>query len=237
MRRFSSMLVFAAVVAPALAEAQSGEQGSVCVHDFAAGLSCSGSAVSVAALTPVDIVDGCTSELDTATLTVDVVLSNAASNVFDVGMILALNGGSAESGGVCYHDFLDPPLTTSPSYPIVNGPWANLEPFDSNDQCGDMQASTQVTKTLRTPLLPLQITCADTNEDGNVDVSVCTSWRTGSTGPQATCDGLADAVPEAGQRCACARVEVLPEPGAAIALACGSALLAGLARGGSRSPA
>lgn len=226
MRRISCWLgiaVLAVGAASERADAQSGEQGSVCVHDFAPGLSCSGTGVSIASLSAVSLTDGCTSTADTATLTVDVTLSSSA-NLYDVNFILALNGGSALSGGSCYHDYLPPPLTTTPSYPLVNGPYPNLEPFDPNDQCGDMESSTQVTKTLRTTLLPLQITCSDTNQDGTVDVSVCTAWRTGTSGQQATCQDLFDARPEAGQRCDCAQAEVLPEPGAALALVWGAAL-------------
>jgi hypothetical protein len=150
-------------------------------------------------------------------------------------MFVALNGDSALSGGLCYHDYLAPPLSTSPTYgddyangvpDIRNGPWADLEPFaQPEDFCGDMQANTEAIKTLEAPGLPLQIACADTNQDGTVDVSVCTSWNNGT---QNRCDVVSDAVPPGAERCSCARVEVLPEPGATVALACSAALLAAL---------
>jgi hypothetical protein len=78
------------------------------------------------------------------------------------------------------------------------------------------------------PGVPLRVACTDTNGNGTVDMSVCTGWRAGSTGGQATCRNLADALPASGMRCNCARVELLPEPGTALALACGAALLASL---------
>ena len=213
------------LLAPASAAAQSGEQGSFCVRDFSPGLICQGTDIAVTALTPVDILDPCGADA-TATLTLDVTLSAGASSRYDVAFYLALNGNSALSGTSCYHDYLDPPLTTTPAYPTVdNGPWANLEPFDQNDSCGDMQAGSNAIKTVRTPLLPIQIACVDTDRDGNVDVSVCSSWRNGTSGPQATCDGLQDAVPGSSDRCSCAQVNVLPEPGAALALASGALLL------------
>jgi hypothetical protein len=212
------------------AGAQSGEQGSACIHDFAPGVACDTSSdVKVVAVTPIEILDGCTSENDTATLTVDVTLSSAgAPDRYDVGFYVALNGNSALSGASCYHDYLSPPLTTMPSYPIHNGPWANLEPFDPNDSCGDMQSGTEVTKSIRTPLLPIQIACTDTNHDGTVDVSACASWRVGTGAPQGTCDGLRAAVPNSNDRCSCGRVEVLPEPRTAYSLAPAALLLGAL---------
>jgi hypothetical protein len=116
-----------------------------------------------------------------------------------------------------------------PTYPIVNGPYANLEPFVPDDACGDMQSGTSVTKTLAAPAIPLRISCADTNQDGFVDISVCVSWRAGATGPQSTCTNLGDALPTSSQRCSCTRLELVPEPGVALSLACGGALLAALA--------
>jgi hypothetical protein len=224
-----SFLALLHATAPTRAAAQSGEQGAVCVHDFSPGVSCQGTDVAVTALTLVEILDPCGADA-TATLTLDVTLSAAASNRYDAAFYVALNGNSAESGTSCYHDYLAPPLSTTPAFPtIYNGPWANLEPFDQNDSCGDIQANSDVTKTIRTPLLPIQVSCVDSDRDGNVDISVCSSWRSGTSGPQATCSGLSDAAGGSADRCSCARLNVLPEPGAALALACGGSLLLPLA--------
>jgi hypothetical protein len=216
-------------LAPVGAAAQSGEQGAVCVHDFSAGVACEGTDIAVTALAPVDILDPCGVDA-TATLTLDVTLTAGAADRYDVAFYIALNGSSALSGTSCYHDYLEPPLTTTPAYPeIHNGPWANLEPFVPNDSCGDMQNGSEVTKTVRTPLLPIQVACVDTDLDGNVDVSVCSSWRNGTTGQQAICSGISEAVAGSSDRCSCARLNVLPEPGAALSLAWGASLLAPLA--------
>jgi len=224
-----SFIALAHAITPTRAAAQSGEQGSVCVHDFSPGVSCQGTDVAVTALTPVDILDPCGADA-TATLTLDVTLSAGAFNRYDLAFYVALNGNSAQSGTSCYHDYLQPPLTTTPAYPeIHNGPWANLEPFDQNDSCGDVQANSDVTKTIRTPLLPIQVSCVDTDLDGNVDISVCSSWRNGTSGQQATCSGLSEAIAGSADRCSCARLNVLPEPDAALALACGASLLVPLA--------
>jgi hypothetical protein len=231
--RTCSAILLAALlhpIAPSRVAAQSGEQGAACVRDFAPGLSCSSSDVRIAALSPVDVLDPCGSD-GTATLTLDLTLSTAdVPDRYDVAFYVALDGNNALDGGSCYHDYLDPPLTTEPVYPIHNGPWANLEPFDQNDSCGDMHGNTEVTKTLRTSLLPVQIACVDTDHDGWVDVSVCTAWRTGTSAPQGTCRGLSDAIAGSSDRCGCQRVDVLPEPGSALSLASCTALLWSLGR-------
>ena len=237
MRRLGSLLLFVAALAPVSAPAQTGEQGSVCVHDFAPGISCDGNDVVVEDVVLSSVTQSC-GVSGTAQVVLDVVLF-ASVGRYDIGTILALDGNSAISGAQCYHDYLAAPLSTSPAYgddypdtvpDIRNGPWLNQEPFDTNDSCGDIAGNTQAIQSLRTASLPLTIDCDDTNDDGTVDVSVCTSWRVGTTGPQATCNSLSEAVPSSSQRCSCARVEVLPEPGPAFALACGAALLAALRR-------
>jgi len=242
MRRLEILVLFVATFAfaPVSMSAQTGEQGSVCVHDFAPGITCEGTDVVVEDVVLSSVVQPCGSS-GTAQAVLDVVLSAAAASRYDIGTIVALDGNSALSGTQCYHDYLAPPLSTSPVYgdsyadgvpDIRNGPWANLEPFDPNDSCGDLQANTETIQSLKTASIPLTIECDDTNDDpdGWVDVSVCASWRVGTTGGQATCNALSEAVPSTSQRCSCARVDIVPEPDLMLAFACGVALLAALHR-------
>ena len=215
---------------PVPAAAQSGEQGSVCVRDFAAGLICTGTDVVASELKLRSIDETCEAgDPASALVTFDVVPSNTVTDRYDIALYVGLEGGSARDGPSCYHDYLDPPLTTTPSYPIENGPYANLEPFVPNDACGDMHGGTVVTKTLAAPGVPLRIGCTDTNQDGSVDVSVCVSWRNGTTGQQAICRDLSEALATSNERCSCARLELMPEPDAVLSLGCGAALLAALA--------
>jgi hypothetical protein len=243
MRHLGILLLFASALAPISAFAQSGAQGSVCVHDYAPGITCDGTDVLVEDVVASSIVQPC-GVTGTAQVVLDVVLRAGASTRYDIGTIVALDGNSAITGAQCYHDYLSGALSTSPtygdSYPdgisdIRNGPWLNAEPFDPVDSCGDIEGSTETIQSLKTAALPLTVSCIDTNADGTVDVSVCASWRVGTTGGQATCNNLFEAVPSSNQRCSCDRVEVLPEPGAALALACGAALLAALRAGRTRS--
>jgi hypothetical protein len=239
MRRVGSLLVHAALggLAAAPASAQSGEQGSVCVHDYTPGLICDSPDVTIEALVLSNVVEDCGVDA-TAQVVLDVVLTSAVTSRYDLGIFLSLDGGSALSGGLCYHDYLPPPISTSPTYgdfypngvpDIRNGPWADLEPFaQPEDTCGDLPGGTEVIKSLKSVSTPLQIPCTDTDQDGTVDVSVCAGWDNGSQ--QHDCSAVSDAIAENNMRCGCARVEVLPEPGAALALLCGTALLALLGR-------
>ena len=242
MRSLGIPLLFAVALAPVSVFAQTGQQGAVCVHDYAPGISCEGTDVLVEDVVASSIVQPC-GVAGTAQVVLDVVLRAGASTRYDIGTIVALDGNSALSGAQCYHDYLAPPLSTSPIYgdsyadgipDIRNGPWLNAEPFDANDSCGDIAGNTQTIQSLKTAAVPLTIDCDDTNHDGTVDVSACTSWRVGTTGGQATCNALSEAVPSTSQRCSCARVEILPEPRAALSLACGAGLCAALCAGRKR---
>jgi len=218
--------------------AQTGEQGTVCVRDDAPGTTCQASDVEVTALTLVEVVEPCSpGEPGTARVILDVVMT-AATDRYDVSAYLALGGGSALVDSECYHDYLAPPLTTEPSYgdananavpDLRNGPWANLEPFDFIDDCGDLPGGTEAILTLASESVPLQIACVDSNDDGNVDVDVCVAWRNGTNDH---CTGLSTAVANNGSHCNCSRLEVtgLPEPRQSLAFGAGAVLVAGLAR-------
>lgn len=242
---FGFLPIGAAVLTSSLSasrvDAQSGESGNVCVHAFAPGVACSGSDLRAEALEAISVHETCAEGVPGSALVVfDAVLSAVGSpSTFDANLTLALDGNSALSGGSCYHDYLQPPLTTTPVYgdadsngvpDLVNGPWADLEPGNPPDDCGDVEGGTELFKTLATPSIPLRVDCVDSDEDGWVDVSVCTAWRSGSS-PN-PCAGLSDATPSSGVRCHCDRLNLigLPEPHALVALLCGALGIAGLAR-------
>ena len=43
------------------------------------------------------------------------VSADGSPDRYDIGLYLALDGGSALSGDSCFHDFLEPPLTAAPT--------------------------------------------------------------------------------------------------------------------------
>lgn len=216
---------------PWLPPALGAEIGNFCVHRYAPGRECTGSDVSIAALTPVSVLEGCASGTPGSAVAVfDLRAAAGGLSRYDIGLFLALNGGSALSGADCYHDRLDPPLVTAPTYgdsdgngrpDIRNGPWWNGEPFDQIDDCGDMEGSTDIIKTL----VSFRFTCADGNNNGIVDLHTCTSW---SAGTQNHCTSLSDAYPGGNPRCGCGYVDTgIAMPGAEVA----SGRVAGLTLG------
>ncbi|MDY7093023.1 MAG: hypothetical protein SX243_08635 [Acidobacteriota bacterium] len=189
-------------MAPQSALAQ-GETGNVCVRDYRGGAVCTANDVRIEALTVVSVVEDCVSGVpgETEVVFETLVSSDGSPDRYDIGLFLALDGGSARDGDNCYHDFLEPPLTTTPTYgdansdtvpDITGGPWWD----DDGDSCGDIESSTQVFKTLP----PLRFACIDSDGDGSADVSVCTSWDNNSG---STCTTVVDAFPGTNSKCSC----------------------------------
>lgn len=217
---------------PRAAAAQSGEEGNVCVQDLSENTHCTASEILASDLVLVNVVESCPAgDPTTATVVLDLVVAGGAATRYDVALFLALGGGSALSGNLCFHDFLEPPLQTNPVYgdsngnavpDLRNGPWDDLEPFVTpEDRCGDLPGGTEAIKSLASPSVPLVIDCVDANQDGTVDVDVCVGWRNGTQG---SCRNLNDAIAEASNRCSCTRLEIagLPEPSSTAALGAGA---------------
>ena len=210
--RRSALLVLALVwVAPTVARAQT---GNFCVRDFQPGAVCTANDVRIQALNLVSVVETCAAGVPgEAEAVFDVFVSAVgAPERYDIGLFVALDGGSARDGDVCFHDYLQPPLTPTPTFgdkngdgvpDVDNGPW-----FDADaDQCGDINAGTQVFKTVQ-----LRVVCVDLNGNGTVDASACTSWDNNAV---TNCTGLSDAFPGTNAKCGCGRVETgipLPAP-------------------------
>jgi hypothetical protein len=179
-----------------------GESGAVCVRDYQAGAICTANDLFIDAVVR-EVINGCNGAGDTATVVLDIRVQSASPNRFDVGFFIATDGGSAVSGHQCYHDFLAPPLTTTPAYTpsadpedptleIINGTWWNGD----SDGCGDLESQTRAITTLP----PLTLACVDTNDDGVVDVDLCVSWD----GVDANvCADVTDAFPTTNARCRC----------------------------------
>jgi len=178
------------------------ETGAVCVRDFSPGISCSEQDVRIGDVTVVAILEDCpTGDPSTAEASLKLRIENGIQTRYDIGVFLSLNGNSALSGTQCLHDYLEPPLTTSPTYTdsdgngrpdLSGGPWLNAEPSNPADDCGDIASGTDDLKTLT-----FRFACVDTNGNGIVDISACASWH---SGPASTCPNISGATPG---RCGC----------------------------------
>ena len=199
--RIAVMGLIGALSIPA---ARAYETGAVCVRNFSSGITCSGTDVQIMDATAVTILEDCPSgDPGTALASLRFRIAAGTMSRYDIGLFASLNGNSALSGTQCLHDYLEPPLETSPTYADadgngrqdLSGPWWNAEPFAPGDDCGDIAGGTDDLKTLT-----FRFSCVDTNLNGIVDISVCTSW---SNGTSSTCPNISGAVPGSGTRCAC----------------------------------
>lgn len=95
-----------------------GETGNVCVRDYRSGAVCVANDVRIEALTVVSVIEDCVDGVvgETEVVFETLVSADGSPNRYDVGLPLALDGGSARDGDSCFQDYLDPPLTPTPTY-------------------------------------------------------------------------------------------------------------------------
>jgi len=153
-------------------------------------------------------------------------VSTGSGNSLEGGAQLSGATGLNNPDGVtrvngCYHTFLGYNITSAPLYAeppndrslvtggvtttvgdgvrdLWDGPWwdGSTDSPAEDDICGDIESGTQLFKTIDT----LQFVCTDSDGDGNVDLSVCTSWdnQTGSY-----CALVSDTIPNTKSKCSC----------------------------------
>src|SRR5262245_45150484 len=84
-----------------------------CVNDLSGTTSqCTANDLSITTLMvlPGGVIDGCTSELDTATVNLQAQVTAAMPARYDIGIFVSLDGGNALTGS-CFHDYLGPSLS------------------------------------------------------------------------------------------------------------------------------
>jgi hypothetical protein len=186
--------------------AQSGQEGNFCVRDFQAGAVCTANDVRIEELVPISVIETCDQGVpNEAEVRFEALVSaDGSPDRYDIGLYLALDGGSARDGDACLHDYLDPPLTTVPTYgdsntdgipDIYGGPWLD----NDGDMCGDIATNTQVIKVLQT----IRVACVDQDQDGFADISVCASWDNNAN---STCSTISEAFPGTNSKCSCSIV-------------------------------
>src|SRR5579871_3594276 len=184
-----------------------------CLNDLAQfnNPTCSSSDVETAAFNviagPTSCVAGTTIEVELQAETV-----STASERYNVGYFIALDGGDAKTG-TCYDDYLPPPLSTTatPSGNMRTSPF-----FDGNsDLCGDLEKNvinlrniggTTVSSGPQGPPIMLTLPCQDSDGDGNADVNACTSWTNNKN--HNTCTSVAGTVPETPSMCNCGPIQL-----------------------------
>jgi hypothetical protein len=199
------------------ATADEGPANGLCVQDFLAGAGCTANDVRIEEMTIVDLFESCTEgtkgEFEA---TFDVLISaDGSPNRYDIGFFIATDGGSAlldtttAGGNSCFHGYLIPPII-DPYYDddnndtipdihnsnlLFKGWWDG-----DGDACGDMETNTQAIRFITTPL---RVACHDEDNDGFVDIHVCTSWdNNGNT----TCQNIREAIPGTPSKCSCASI-------------------------------
>jgi MYXO-CTERM domain-containing protein len=197
------ILVGAVLAVPSRAGAQ--ESGNVCVQDYRPGATCTANDVRIEELIPILVTEGCNEgEIGVVEVVFEALVSAAGSpDRYDIGMFVALDGNSALTGDNCYHDYLAPPVTSTPVYgdrnldgipDVYDGPW--WDGGRDADLCGDMETETQVFKTFAS----IRLACVDQDADGAADVSVCSSW---DNNMDTICGDVAGASPGTGSKCSC----------------------------------
>lgn len=122
-----------------------GQTGNFCVRDFQSGAVCTANDVRIQALNLLAIVETCdggTPGFAQGDFEIFVSAVGAPER-YDIGMFVALDGGSARDGNSCFHDYLQPPLTPTPTMgdnngdgvpDVTGGPWLDADA----DACGDI---------------------------------------------------------------------------------------------------
>lgn len=132
---------------------------------------CTANDVSITSIVvkPGGLIDGCTSEADTATVDLRATIEANQPTRYDVGFLIALDGGDALTGS-CLHDFLGPALSPPGTLDLASGsgPYRKLDP----DACGDIQNGEVNVKDLGILTIP----CTDDDSDNFVDIGTVSTW-------------------------------------------------------------
>lgn len=155
-------------------------------------LACTANDIELLALSALVVEDACDTHGDFATVQLRAQVQCLPDFRYDVGLYLALDGGSALTGS-CASSILA----------TGDGPLFDVD----GDACGEM-----VQGEIEVDLPAITLPCIDADFDGLLDLSYCSTWRQSDT--EELCTTPADAFPGAPSKCHCARIGVtsLPVP-------------------------
>ena len=203
----AGLLLVALFTGAQIASAQQGttwESGNFCVQDYLSNAVCTANDVRITNLTP-SVSEACIGVGlgETTTVQFRAEVLTGATTRYSIGFFIAQDGASALDGNACYHDFLQPAVTSGQT-PPVGFQTTGVGPFRNEDGnvCADtLQNDGNVFYSTQAPTI---ITCIDANNDGLVDpVSTCTSWEENANG---TCSNVKGAFPGTPSKCNCSTV-------------------------------
>lgn len=148
---------------------------------------------------------------DEITLDIDATI-RLSSTRYDVGWYVATDGGDSLTGTCVVNGFQDPN-----EYKVLQGPKSSTdvgyvsweEDIKTNDSCGDVFLGPDTTGYINTPVLVnTTVVCSDANDDGNLDISLCFTWRTAETDEKCTLTDGETVVPGSAEACYCTRYDV-----------------------------
>ncbi|HZI45491.1 MAG TPA: hypothetical protein VFD53_09735, partial [Ilumatobacter sp.] len=196
-------------------------EANTCVDDLTGVTNnCTANDVSLAVLAEIVESDGCDFPGDTAQVKLQTRLIAGANERYDLGIFIALDGGTARTGS-CHHNYLAPPLAGLGAYtPGSSGIGNGTGPFfdaeiteDPADSCGDLAQGVNTFYDLRrypsfTPgtQQTLTIKCVDSDGNGLVDVGSCVSWdnqKSKGTSQAPSCTTVAQTLPNTKAKCRC----------------------------------
>ena len=207
-----------------------GRSGEYCLNKFLAG-NCTAEDVPVTRYYSYIPVDACMFPGDTAEVDLIIEVDPGSPDRYDISFFVALDGGRADSGSMCYQDFLGDDVNAlvscsvedymaglcSPTYDPGAAPTASTAPIagtsfwdgESGDLCGDAEGGSGgagVNTLYHTS--PMVIDCVDSDEDGEVDpIHVCVGWDNNQAN---YCSGIEDAFPGNRAKCDCGYVQFVP---------------------------
>src|SRR5262245_41116727 len=188
-------------------------EANTCIDDVTgkqAPNNCTANDVQLGLIADVQNSDGCDFPGDTAQVKLQAGLRATSANRWDIGIFVALDGGTARTGA-CHHNYLPPPLAGLGSYNpgstgVGNGPGPFLT--DDGDTCGDLKQGVDTFYDLRKypsfttgDLQVLTIKCVDNDGNGFVDIGSCVSWDNNSNNP--VCSNVSQTVPNTKAKCRC----------------------------------
>lgn len=136
---------------------------------------------------------------------------------YDIGIWLNETGGSAldDLTGTCFRTILTPLAGDIPcNHAGGVGPYLNAD----GDTCGDVPSLTGTCSVVQVPCsegggtctiskrtFDITLKCNDSDNDGQADVSTCTSW---DNNDNTSCTGAENAVPGTGSKCSCGVIPI-----------------------------